>query len=45
MDVDELDSVLGEYDETEIEQLRERQLLADEQPLDFDEQDCEGCKI
>lgn len=38
----------SEHDEAEAEAARERQLLADEQPLDFtDADECEGgaCKL
>lgn len=40
MDID-LDTAFNSYDEDEAEARRERQLLEDEQPLDFDDSD--GC--
>lgn len=43
MDLDNF--TMSEYDEAEAEAARERQLLEDEQPLDFDADDCEACKI
>lgn len=47
MDIDSLENIFGDYDENEAEQRREEQLLADEQPLDFEgADDCgDACKI
>lgn len=45
MDIDNLNNALCDYDESEAEQRRERQLLEDEQPLDFEADDCDACKI
>lgn len=45
MQVDYLDTLFDDVDEDELERLREAKLQEDEQPLDYDEDDCEGCKI
>lgn len=43
MDIDNFH--FNEDEAAEAEARRERQLLEDEQPLDFDADDCEACKI